>query len=421
MSLEQTLLDDLDSDSDVEVGVGETIYHSLARIIDSGGTATVDDNVTSAIVPLIDAITEEMATYKGKDIRVMELLSEIDGDQTREERFLHLLNELSVVIGSEIAVFHQWIKERYHLVFPELENVVKVASDYAKIVKLIGNDVSGVRQQEDQLLAIVSREKVLVIMMAGSTHIKTEVSTVADIRRGCDVVLALTQLMVDIGQFIGDRVGRIAPNMTAILGPITTSQLIVAQGSLAQLAQYPSCNLPSLGVRQLSTTTESRGDNHIRQKGYLYYNPLIFNIPREYIKLAMRMVSGKVILAARVDLLKSSTNGDIGAKFRLELENKIEKLMTPPDLTPDKALPLPKEFKSKKRGGRKYRKMKERMQVSNVRRAQNVVEFGKAENTMTTGMGEEVGLGMLGSMRVHDSGATKAKLSKLMANRVSKS
>ena len=171
----------------------------------------------------------------------------------------------------------------------------------------------------------------------------------------------------------------------------------------------------------MASTTEAGGADHIRQRGYLYYSPIVHQVPADIKRLVMRIVAGKVVLAARVDILgRGSSDASVGEKFRQDIEAKIEKLQAPPEATPDKALSLPKEFKSKKRGGRKYRKMKERMQLSEVRRAQNIMEFGKAEATFTTALGDEVGLGMLGKLKVAASDATRAKMSKAMMARVNK-
>ncbi len=52
-------------------------------------------------------------------------------------------NQLAVEIDAEIAVIHNWVRDQYRPKFPELESLVHHPIDYARVVKAIGNEVSG--------------------------------------------------------------------------------------------------------------------------------------------------------------------------------------------------------------------------------------------------------------------------------------
>ena len=88
----------------------------------------------------------------------------------------------------------------------------------------------------------------------------------------------------------------------------------------------------------------------------------------------------------------------------------------PPPSKITKALPIPQETNRKKRGGRRARSQKEGFAQTELRKLQNRMVFGQAEDE--TGLGEEsVGLGMIGSssgkIRAEAvSKASKAKMSK---------
>ena len=62
----------------------------------------------------------------------------------------------------------------------------------------------------------------------------------------------------------------------------------------------------------------------------------------------MRIISGKIVLAARIDLSKSNPNGELGETYKQEILTKIDKLLTPPQQSIDKSLPKPIEMKSKR-------------------------------------------------------------------------
>ena len=66
--------------------------------------------------------------------------------------------------------------------------------------------------------------------------------------------------------------------------------------------------------------------------------------------------------------------------------------------------------------------MKERFQMSELRQAQNKMEFGKQEESVIDSFGEEVGLGMsrggAGRLNIQLNTNTNAKMSKSLTNRL---
>mmetsp|Transcript_2131 Transcript_2131/g.8375 ORF Transcript_2131/g.8375 Transcript_2131/m.8375 type:complete len:206 (+) Transcript_2131:1207-1824(+) len=110
---------------------------------------------------------------------------------------------------------------------------------------------------------------------------------------------------------------------------------------------------------------------------------------------ACRVLCSKCVLAARVDASGGAPDGKFGMGYREELAKKIEKWNEPPPAKTAKPLPVPDERPGKKRGGRRHRKQKELYAMTDVRKQQNRMAFGKAEETYGNDM--EDGLGMLGA------------------------
>ena len=301
---------------------------------------------------------------------------------------------------------------KYNLIFPELESLIINKIDYIKLIKIFKQDLSNIKSYESQMKLIIDNEKVLVIIMAA---LQQQVSTNTNSTSGLlsnqimnkiliviDIIEQLNDLLQLLSKFISDKLAKFAPNVSAIVGPITTSQLLIATGSLKNLALTPSCNIASLGIRDLSTkkkTTTPRNSNskNVRQTGYIYHSELVKYIPIDIIRSVMRIISGKIVLAARIDLSKSNPNGELGETYKQEILTKIDKLLTPPQQSIDKSLPKPIEMKSKKRAGRKYQKLRAKFEMSELRKAQNKLQFGKQEDTIMNGLGEEIGLGMIKS------------------------
>lgn len=380
----------------------------------------------SVLYPSIDSIRLELAKYADKfNVDYMELVAAVtSSSQSDEYLFLMNLSALPELISNEIVILHRYVAARYRPVFPELETLITNSVDYCKIVCKIGQDLSQIRLHEPFLKSIVSGEKLLAIVMSAiqQESAARELSEVnwTNLFDAASACVELGLFLNEVSDFVAEKLAKYAPNVSALVGQVVASQLLMSTGSLNQLALTPSCNLPSLGVRDLLSQQRAR-TTHIRLTGYLYHCPLIHNLPPEIIKQALRIVSGKTILAARIDVSRSSPGGELGAKYRLEVQEKLDKLLLPPDKTAPKALPVPQERKSKKRAGRRLRKMKERFNMSELRKAQNKMEFGKSERTITDSFGEEVGLGMsreLDGAKVNRN--TDARLSKAMINRLQK-
>jgi U4/U6 small nuclear ribonucleoprotein PRP31 len=81
-----------------------------------------------------------------------------------------------------------------------------------------------------------------------------------------------------------------------------------------------------------------------------------------------------------------------GAKFCAEIKGKIEKWQEPPPPPKPKPLAAPDDGVKKKRGGRKVRKMKNKMMMTEVRTAANRLKFGEAVEDDFSRDGETFGM-----------------------------
>ena len=78
-----------------------------------------------------------------------------------------------------------------------------------------------------------------------------------------------------------------------------------------------------------------------------------------------------------------------------DISKKIEKWQELPPAKTKNVLPVPDLEPKKRRGGKRYRKMKEKYGLTDVQKAANRIQFGKAEEEFLDGE-EVVGLGMVG-------------------------
>ncbi|KAI9884635.1 MAG: NineTeen Complex (NTC) component [Watsoniomyces obsoletus] len=344
----------------------------------------------------------------------------------------HLLtqsNTLSTSIDNEIILVHKFIRDHYSARFPELETLITNPLDYAKSVAIIGNgamdDIRTVASSSDNIVGVPLRSvldgpSLMVVTVEATTTRGRELSP-TELQRvlsACEMTLALDRAKKTLTDYVQSRMSVFAPNLTALIGSLTAAQLLNFAGGLTGLAKTPSCNVAPLGSKKQSQTGFATNVG-IRQQGFLYHSPIIQGIPPDLKRQAMRIVAAKVILAARVDRVHSSPDGRLGEELKAACLERLEKLTEPPPNKGARALPAPDDKPSRKRGGRRARKAKEALAMTDLRKAQNRMAFGKEEKEVGYGTGETTkGLGMIGQA---DAGRirnlqidqrTKAKLSK---------
>lgn len=132
----------------------------------------------------------------------------------------------------------------------------------------------------------------------------------------------------------------------------------------------------------------------------------------------MKMFANKIVMCARSDCFHQFPDGSEGERLLGECLDRIDKLQQKPLSKGARALPAPDDKPSRKRGGRRARKAKEATAMTELRKAQNRMAFGKEELEVGYGTGDGTkGLGMIGArddgrLRVAQiDNRTRAKLS----------
>jgi U4/U6 small nuclear ribonucleoprotein PRP31 len=345
----------------------------------------------------------------------------------------HLLtqsNTLSTSIDSEIILVHKFIRDHYSIRFPELETLVGNPLDYAKVVTIIGNgpmDGENIKKLENSkdnrlgatLRSVLDGPSVMIVTVEATTTKGREMTPteLERVMRACEMTLALDRAKRTLTDYVQSRMNLFAPNLTALIGSLTAAQLLNFAGGLTGLAKTPACNLPPLGSKKQSSTGFATNVG-VRQQGFLYHSPIIKGIPNDLKRQAMRIVSAKVVLAARVDRVHNSSDGSTGEELKASCLERLEKLTEPAPNKGQRALPAPDDKPARKRGGRRARKAKEATAMTDLRKAQNRMAFGKEEKEVGYGTGDGTkGLGMIGQANegrirnIQIDQRTKAKLS----------
>uniref|UniRef100_A0A8C9UXE8 U4/U6 small nuclear ribonucleoprotein Prp31 n=1 Tax=Scleropages formosus TaxID=113540 RepID=A0A8C9UXE8_SCLFO len=332
-----------------------------------------------------------------------------------EYRLIVAANNLTVEIDNELNIIHKFVRDKYSKRFPELESLVPNALDYIRTVKELGNNLDKCKNNET-LQQILTNATIMVVSVTASTTQGTMLGEdeLQRLEEACDMALELNQSKHRIYEYVESRMSFIAPNLSIIVGASTAAKIMgecFAEGLhighmrlLFHSVCMPACNL----ITSLLPHT-----------GYIYHCDVVQSLPPDLRRKAARLVAAKCTLAARVDSFHESADG------KEEIERKFDKWQEPPPVKQVKPLPAPIDGQRKKRGGRRYRKMKERLGLTEIRKHANRMTFAEIEDdAYQEDLGFSLGqLGKSGSGRVRQAQvneATKARISKSLQRTLQK-
>ncbi|PKI85778.1 Prp31p [Malassezia vespertilionis] len=335
-------------------------------------------------------------------------------------------NNMAVELDNEVLILHRFIRERYAPRFPELETLVLNPWEFIQAVRALGNDKE---LRGANVEGILPHGTVVVISMSASntTGRPLPVQEWEKVQEASEMALSLEAMRRKVSEYVESRMTLLAPNLSALVGTRVATKLVGVAGGLAGLAKIPSCNVHLIGASKKQHT--GLNTNHgasTRFSGFLAQAAQVENTPEDYRMQALRMLAAKASLAARMDASGAShaRTGSYGASLRAEVERKIEKLLEPPPAKLIKALPVPSEGgRKQRRGGRRARKFREMHGLTELRKMQNRVEFGKEEEEAGA-FDATVGLGMIntkasGKIRATTANASsKARMSKANKTRL---
>ncbi|KAF8558986.1 Nop domain-containing protein [Imleria badia] len=302
-------------------------------------------------------------------------------------------NNLSVDVDNEILVVHKFIRDHYAPKFPELEQLIQDPTQYIRAVRILANNEDPTKVDLTGVLPAAVIMSVLITATTSSGQPLSDVRWNA-VERACDLADRLEETRKTIFMYVSSRMNVLAPNLSAIVGTTTAAKLLGVAGGLGPLAKMPSCNVHLLGAQRkltlgFSTTTQRR------HTGFVFQCDPVQQTPPEYQLKVQRTVGAKCVLAARMDLERTRRDGSYGQDLRDKIEKHIDRLAAPPPAKITKALPIPNDGPKKRRGGKRARKAKEAYAQTELRKLQNRMAFGAAEEEVGA-FDQTKGLGMIG-------------------------
>ena len=107
----------------------------------------------------------------------------------------------------------------------------------------------------------------------------------------------------------------VAPNLSAVLGPMLGARLISRAGGLGKLAKLPASAIQVMGARE-ALFKHIREGTPSPKHGYIFRHPLVSGSPKRLRGRISRVLAGKAAIAARVDYYSGE---------RLGLDEEVKK------------------------------------------------------------------------------------------------
>ncbi len=225
-------------------------------------------------------------------------------------------------IDKTINLFMARLREWYSLHFPELDDLVREHRDYATIVYEIGLRENYTKEKLTKLG--FSEGKASKIIKAAKKSMGADITEfdIKPIQTLAGIILQLYRLRADIAQYIEDVMREVAPNITALVGPLLGARLISLAGGLEELARLPASTIQVLGAEKALFRALRTGGKPPKH-GIIFQYPEIHRAPRWQRGKIARALAGKLAIAARVDAF---TGEYIGDQLKDALKKRIEEI-----------------------------------------------------------------------------------------------
>ncbi|KAI0204999.1 hypothetical protein F4808DRAFT_448588 [Astrocystis sublimbata] len=367
-----------------------------------------DVRKVTSVMDRLDPLLKDIARFESQPLE-QAAINVGNIEDNPEYKVLTESNDLSTKIDHEITKVHKFIRDHYSARFPELETLIQNPIEYAKVVAILGNgpmdsdSIRAIQESKDNALgeslkSVLDGPSLMVVTVEATTSKGREI-THEELERtlgACHMMIKMDKAKKTLTEYVQSRMNIFAPNLTAVVGSLTAAQLINEVGGLTNLSRAPACNIAAWGMTK-SKSTVFATNTSVKQQGYLYFSPIISAIPHDMKKKAMKAVSAKLVLAARADISHATPDGSYGEELREQCQERLYKITEPPPNKGHRALPAPDDKPARKRGGRRARKAKEATAMTEIRKAQNRMAFGKEEKETGYGTSDStVGLGMIG-------------------------
>jgi nucleolar protein 56 len=291
--------------------------------------------------------TDDIATFR-RDVSIRLAKSKIRA--ASEEKDLLVKNAIDAVdeVDKSINVLIMRLREWYSLHHPSLTRLIEDQEQYASILnKCTGKNKTTKKCLESAGVPPAVAEQIMSALTGdiGAEFAESDLSVIGGLAKTVD---DLYQTRTNLEEYITSMMSTIAPNLSALAGPLIGARLISLAGSLKELAQKPSSTVQVYGAEKALFRSLKTGSDPPKH-GIIYRVAEIHTAPYWQRGKIARSLAGKLSIAARVD---AYSDKNMGEQLREEFLTRVEEIKRQnPEAPPPKPRPKPALKKQYGRGG----------------------------------------------------------------------
>lgn len=241
------------------------------------------------------------------------------------------------------------LREWYSVHFPELDDLSKEHDEYVKIVADIGFREAMSVEALTKLGLSEGRAKRVYETARKSIGADLSEMDMSIIQTVANIWRELYELREKLTDYITHVMKEVAPNISALVGPLLGARLLSLAGSLEELAKLPASTVQVLGAEKAlfrALRTGGRPPKH----GVIFQFSEIRKAPRWQRGKISRALATKLSIAARIDFF---TGRYVGDELRAKLMERIEEVR---QLYPKPPKKEAREARPPRREGKRERK-----------------------------------------------------------------
>ncbi len=294
-------------------------------------------------------------TYKRKirneAIKYSEYIIRIS--EEKEDRLviqaINTIDDLDKIINGLQSRLREW----YGLYFPLLDKILNDSDIYTSVVFKLGNKSN---YSLEKLLSLnISEKKAKEILEIAKDPMGAKFSEddIYPVINLSSKIIDLNNYRSELVSYVEEKMKKIAPNITALVGALLGARLISLAGGLDVLASKPSSTIQVLGAEKALFRSLKTGANPPKH-GIIFQHPVVGLAPHWQRGKIARMLAGLLSIAAKVDSIsKRNISEYLLSKMQKRMDEIKRKYPNPPKRAKRASVP---KTKRKQKGKSKRRR-----------------------------------------------------------------
>ena len=299
---------------------------------------------------------EEVSAFRREVALTVAKTAVVEASEEKDILVKHAVDTIGE-IDKSVNVLTMRLREIYSLHHPSLSGLVEDNKQFVQIVRNCGGRSS--INKTDLEASGLSDALVTSIMdnLNEDTGAEFQDADITILRKLAERIVNLYEMRHELEKYVSDLMDTLAPNVTALVGPLVGARLISLAGSLMDLARKPSSAVQIFGAEKALFRSLKTGASPPKH-GVIFQVADIHTAPYWQRGKIARALAGKLSIAARID---AYSERDIGEDLKAQFNKRVEEIQRLyPEAPPPKPPKKPDRRPQRRRGRKDYKPGKRR-------------------------------------------------------------